>query len=194
LSKYLRYGIIEDLDTVRHIPLGRFWGTQVSITPWLWLGLPVFFALGLALNIFQPGASLAGAAYAAGVFVLAVGISTLLHALGHVVGGKIVRGPMDELLLTATRGVNLYFGDQNAVPGYVHLGRALGGPLLNLLVAALLARVQAVGGQGWGAALVAGVGSTSLFIGAGALLPLPSVDGEVIWREVGRYLSARRRA
>jgi hypothetical protein len=36
--------------------------------------------------------------------------------------------------------------------------------------------------------LLASLASTNLFFGAGGLLPLPSVDGQVIWREVFHWL------
>jgi len=184
LNKYLRYGFIEDLDTVRHIPLGKLGGVQLSVTPITWLSPVVFFLLGLLLNRIRPGLSLTETLYRAGVFVIGVEISTLVHALGHILGGKLVRSPMDELLLTATRGVNIYSGDQNALPGFIHLGRAMGGPVLNLLVAGSLLQLQNIVGIGFGADLLAAVVSTSLFMGVGGFAPLPSVDGEVIWREV----------
>ena len=134
------------------------------------------------------------AAYRAGVLVLGVGISTAIHALGHIGGGKLVGSPMDELLFTAIRGVNIYHGDQTAVPGYAHQGRALGGPALNLLVYAALALPLPLTAPGLSADVLASVASTSLFMGAGGLLPLPSVDGQVIWREVRRWAAARRHA
>jgi hypothetical protein len=58
----------------------------------------------------------------------------------------------------------------------------------------MLAGPLALGGRGLPAEVLAGIGSTSLFMGAGGLLPLPSVDGQVVWREVGRYLWSWRRA
>ncbi len=54
MSKYLRYGIIEDLDTVRYIPYGTFWGVKLSRTPLTWLSPFVFFGLRLALSLFGP--------------------------------------------------------------------------------------------------------------------------------------------
>lgn len=194
MHRYLRFAILENLDTVRHIPVGRVWGVPVSVTPWIWLHPVVFSGLHLALGALGPRQTLAEALQSSVAFVVGVAVGTLVHALGHIVGGQLVRSPMDELLLTATRGVNLYHGDQSAVPGRVHLGRAVGGPALNLLFAGLLAA-----GLGW--LLPGGVGgllgqtlnsvvSTSLYIGLGGLLlPLPSVDGWVIWREVLRALN-----
>ena len=37
MSSYLRYGFIENLDTVRRIPIGRFWGVGLLVTPLTWL-------------------------------------------------------------------------------------------------------------------------------------------------------------
>jgi hypothetical protein len=187
LNKYLRYGFIEDLDTVRHIRLGRFWGIELSVTPTSWLSLVVFFLLGFLLNAFRPGVGLNEILYTAGVFTIGVEISTLIHALGHILGGKLVRSPMDELLLTATRGVNIYSGEQKDLRGFVHLGRAMGGPVLNLFAAGVAPGIQALVGFGFSADLLAAIASTSLFMGVGGFAPLPSVDGQVIWREVYRW-------
>lgn len=189
MNKYLRYGFIEDLDTVRHISLGRVWGIEFSVTPTIWLSPFVFFLLGFLLNAFRQGTALSETLYKAGVFVIGVEVSTLIHALGHILGGKLVRSPMDELLLTATRGVNIYSGDQKDVQGFVHLGRALGGPVLNLFAAGVALGLQSLVGIGFSADLLEAIASTSLFMGVGGFAPLPSVDGQVIWREVYRWFA-----
>lgn len=51
---------------------------------------------------------------------------------------------MDEFVITATRDVNLYHGDQSLIPGYVHLVRSLGGPIFNLFVAGVCPAVATV--------------------------------------------------
>ena len=200
MSRYLRYAIIEDLDTVRHIPVGQVMGVKVSVTPITWLNPAVFFGVYVALSALGPHQSAAELARKGGVFAVGVVIGTLVHALGHILGGKLVHSPMDELLLTATRGVNIYHGDQTGLPGRVHLGRALGGPALNLLVAAALAVAYAAASRwllpapvtGLPAELMASIISINLNIGVLAILPLPSVDGQVIWREVLRSPPVRR--
>lgn len=191
LNKYLRYGFIENLDTVRHILVGKFWGIKLSVTPITWLSPIVFFALGVILGTFESRMNLTQTLYHTGVFVIGVEISTLIHALGHILGGKLVRSPMDELLLTATRGVNIYHGDQDAIPGFVHIGRAMGGPILNLLIYGVMMQLLHYSGVGFRSDLLAAIASTSLFMGAGGFLPLPSVDGQVIWREVFHWLVVR---
>ena len=188
MSRYLRYGIIEDVDSVRHIPVGTFWGVRLSITPLVWLGPFIFFGLRLLLRSVVAGVTLDERLSDALLFTLAVEVVTVLHALGHIIGGKLVGSPMDELLITATRDVNLYSGPQEIYPGYIHLGRALGGPVFNLILAGLLyACVPLLPATLWTTAIerIAGM---NLFFGLGGFLPLPSVDGEVIWREVLRPL------
>jgi len=132
--------------------------------------------------------------YHVGVFVVGVEISTLIHAFGHILGGKLVRSPMDELLLTATRGVNIYQGDQGLVQSSVHVGRASGGPILNLLIYAVMLQLLPHRGVGFGTDVLAAIASTSLFMGAGGFLPLPSVDGQVIWREGFQWLQGVTRS
>lgn len=91
---------------------------------------------------------------------------------------------MTEIYLAAIRPLTLY-PDQQEPARYVHLGQALGGPLFNLLLALMTGAgwqlAPATLPQPYYAGLVAFL-LANLLYGLGALLPLPSVDGEVIWR------------
>jgi hypothetical protein len=127
------------------------------------------------------------------LFCIAVEVATVVHVLGHIFGGKLVHSPMDQLLVTATRDVNVYHGDQNVFPGHVHMARAIGGPILNLLVAWLCLAGGEKIATGFGADLLGMLASVNLFFGWGGFLPLPSVDGIVIWREILRPILARFR-
>ena len=191
MSKYLKYGIIEDIDTVRRIPIGRFWGVTLLVTPLTRLGPFVFFGLYFLLNLLNTHLGLADRLFQALLFTIAVEITTILHAFGHILSGKMVHSAMDELLITATRDVNLYHGDQSLIPGHVHLVRSLGGPLFNLLVAGLFSALAVVIVPGFWSALTASLISINRFFGFGGFLPLPSVDGEVIWRELLRPIYSR---
>ena len=191
MSKYLKYGIIEDIDTVRRIPIGRFWGVNLLITPITWLGPFVFFGLHFLLNLLNPRVGLTDRLYQSMLFTIAVEITTVLHALGHIISGKMVNSAMDELLITTTRDVNLYHGDQSQIPSHVHLIRSLGGPIFNLIVAGFLSILAAGVAPGFWSALVVSLISTNRFFGFGGFFPLPSVDGEVIWRELLRPIRTR---
>ncbi|MBC7875591.1 MAG: hypothetical protein H7Y59_00355 [Anaerolineales bacterium] len=186
MSKYLKYGIIEDVDTVRRIPIGRFWDVTLMITPITWLGPFIFFGLHFLLNLINVELGLGERLYQAMLFTIAVELTTIFHAFGHILSGKMVRSAMNELLITTTRDVNLYHGDQSLLPGHVHLIRSLGGPVFNLLVAGVCIAFAPLISQGFWSALISSLISTNLFFGIGGFLPLPSVDGEVIWREVLR--------
>lgn len=188
LHKYMLYGFVENLDTVRHIRLGKFWGVRVSVTPLIWLNPLIFLGLYLLFHWSDANAGSLTFWIAALISVVAIDVTTLLHAFGHIFGGKFVKSPMDELLLTATRGVNIYPGEQSRLPSSIHLGRALGGPIFNLLLGVpLLLQLPSIPQGGW-YDLILVLASTNLFFGLGALLPLPSVDGQVIWRELFRAL------
>jgi hypothetical protein len=191
MSKYLKYGIIEDVDTVRRIPIGRFWGVNLLVTPITWLGPFVFFGLHFILNLLHLNLSLRERIYQSLLFTIAVEMTTVLHAFGHILSGKMVHSAMDELLITTTRDVNLYHGDQSAIPGHVHLVRSLGGPVFNLLIAGLCLIFAPLLSPGFWSDLVASLISTNLFFGVGGFIPLPSVDGEVIWRELLRPIASR---
>ena len=184
MSKYFWYGIIEDIDTVRRIPIGRFWGVTLLVTPLTWLGPFVFFGVNILLNALNSRISLADRLYQALLFMIAVETTTLLHAFGHILSGKLVRSPMDELLITATRDINLYHGDQSRIPGYVHLVRSIGGPIFNVFVAGICALIATRVAPGFWSSFITGLVATNLFFGLGGLLPLPSIDGAVIWREL----------
>ncbi len=187
MSKFLKNGIVEDIDTIPRIPIGRFWNVVLSITPLTWLGPFIFFGLHLLLNLINNQLSLNERLHQAMIFTIVVEITTVLHAFGHILSGKIVHSAMDELLIASTRDVNLYHGDQSLIPGSIHLVRSLGGPIFNLLVAGMCYTFASMVAPGFWLALITSLISTNLFFGLGGLLPIPSVDGEVIWREIIRF-------
>jgi Zn-dependent protease len=184
VSNILKNGIPEDIDTVKRISVGKFWGVKLLITPFIWLGPIIFFGLHFLLNLIDVQLSLVERLNQAIFFTIAVEITTLLHAFGHILSGKLVRSPMDELLIASTRDVNVYHGDQSHFPRYVHLVRSLGGPLFNILVAGICYAFAPMVTHVFWSNLLAVLISTNLFFGIGSFLPIQSVDGEVIWREI----------
>jgi len=191
VAKILKYGILEDIHTVRRIPVGRFWGITLLITPYTWLGPIFFFVAHFLLNLLKDHLTMTDRLYQSMLFTIAVELTTVFHAFGHILSGKIVNSAMNELLITTTRDVNLYHGDQSHVPGYIHLARSLGGPLFNLLVAGVCIFFSTKFSQGFVSDLLASLIGTNLFFGIGSFVPIPSVDGEVIWREILRPFRAR---
>lgn len=186
-----KYGILENLATVRRIPIGKFWNVNLLITPLTWLGPFIFFSLHFILNLFNTQLTLNERLYQSMIFTIAVEITTVLHAFGHILSGKMVNSAMDELLITTTRDVNLYHADQSTIPGYIHIARSLGGPLFNLLMAGIFSIFSLLVSSSFWSTLIASLISTNLFFGLGGFLPIPSIDGEVIWRELFRAFRAK---
>lgn len=187
--RYLKYAFLDDLDSVRHIQIGRLWGVRLAVTPTVWIQVPFFFVIGAALT-FLPGRLPIGTGIGerignAMIFTVAGLIANTVHSLGHVVSGTLAGSAMDKLLITATRDSNIYEGDQSAVRGRTHIARAIGGPVANLLAAGFTYLILSLVGGG-PHALLTRIAGVNLGFGLGAFLPLPSVDGEVIWREVWR--------
>ena len=191
MHKYLKFFLIENLDTVRRIRIGQFWNVSLLITPWTWLSPFIFFGLHFLLNLLDTRLSLNERLVQSIIFTLAVEVATTLHAFGHILSGKLVHSAMDELLITATRDVNLYNGDQSKVPGYVHLVRSLGGPILNILTGIFFLFAAKWIPPGFWTDVNANMISVNLFFGLGGLLPVPSVDGQVIWREIIHWMKKK---
>lgn len=191
MHKYLKFFLIENLDTVRRIRIGQFWNVSLLITPWTWLSPFIFFGLHFLLNLLDTRLSLNERLVQSIIFTLAVEVATTLHAFGHILSGKLVHSAMDELLITATRDVNLYHGDQSKVPGSVHLVRSLGGPILNILTGIFFLFAAKWIPPGFWTDVNASMISVNLFFGLGGLLPVPSVDGQVIWREIINWMKRK---
>ena len=184
MHKHLRYGVLENLSQVRRIRVGQLWGVALLATPIAWLSPVVFFALHFLLNLLNTQLTLNQRLAQSLLFTVVVELASVTHALGHIISGKLVGSAMDALLITATRYVNVYEGDQTIFPSRIHIGRAAGGPLLNLLAAGIAYAVAGSNEAAFATRFIA----INLFFGLGGLLPLPSVDGGVIWREVWRLL------
>jgi hypothetical protein len=188
MNKYNKFFIIENLDIVRRIRIGRFGGVDLLVTRITWLGPFVFFGFHFLVNLINVNISMNERLSQSLIFAFAVEVTTAIHALGHIASGKLVGSVMDELLITAVRDVNIYHGDQTQFPAKVHLGRALGGPTLNLIVVAVFMLAGPSIPAGFWSNLNTSLISVNLFFGVGSFLPLRSVDGEVIWREVRSLL------
>jgi len=193
VNKYLKHFILEDLDTVRRIKLGRFWDVNIFITPLTWLNPFIFFGLYFAINLLKTRLTLSDRLIEASFFTLAVEIAIALHTFGHLLSGKMVHSAMNQLLITATREVTLYDGDQSQISSRVHLGRSLGGPLFNLFSAGIFFILIRSVEPGFWMNLLSSLISVNLFLGLGSFLPIPSVDGEVIWREIRKLIFSSKK-
>lgn len=172
----------EDIEAAPRRHLFTMLGIPWTATPHAWTQIIPNFALGVMTALIFVRGSFGEQALYGLLFGLLLMLTNVLHSLGHIISGKWIGFPMDENLITSSRHVNIYRSDPPNLPGRVHLARALGGPLMNISIGLLALLLWVVGG-GPAALFFALV---NLGFGFGSFAPIPSVDGEVIWRELRR--------
>lgn len=172
-------GVFENIYTTPRKRLFCLLGIPVDFTPLAWINPLLMLPLALLLTfVFYPAVPLIQRAGWTVLWILLMQLTFWTHSIGHIISGKIVGAPMDSLLITATRQVNIYNGDQRQYPPRVHMLRAAGGGIANI----------AVGFVGLILIVLFGIRPTLLLLtvfnlsGIAAYLPLESVDGATILR------------
>jgi hypothetical protein len=179
--------IFEDVRTCRRRRVGAVAGAECFVTSYAWLSGPFFLVIGLALALLQAFGRqggpllLGGAAYGSILF-----LSNLAHSAGHVLAGRMVGSPGGVVLMTATFHVNYHCCDREICTRWTHVGRSAGGPATNLLLGGIALGWYAITGSQW----LDFAAKANIIIGIMLLLPIPSIDGWVIW---GEMLGFRRR-
>jgi hypothetical protein len=116
------------------------------------------------------------------------------HQVGHAVSARWVGHPMEAAVLYWVLGFSRYPQDEPVLPAEVHIQRALGGPLANLLLATIIglfvwtSRNTANNSVVWWFAVF--VFLENLFIySLAAFLPLGFTDGNTLlywWQKRGK--------
>ncbi len=176
--------VFEDYQTAPRRRLFSILGTPWNITPYGWIAIPAFFAPGFLITFYVLNHADTGNRVLASVIAGLMSLGVIVtHEVGHQISARLVGGPMDEVLIAAVRLITLYH-DTVEPPSRVHLGRALGGPIMNLILAAVLFGGVAIAQTPPLRTILMTSAFISLGYGLGSFLPIPSVDGEVIWREL----------
>ena len=119
------------------------------------------------------------------VYGLVVISVQVIHTVGHILSSRRVSPPMREVRSLLVGFATLYPREAVPLPASTHLTRSLGGPIMNLVVGLVALLIWGViGGHG-----LSFFGWVNVALGLIALLPIPGIDGSVIWRELGNYLS-----
>jgi hypothetical protein len=163
--------------------LFSLFGIPVTWTARSWRFFPPKFAIGVVVALLalpdQP--VLFRLMWGIGYGLLLFGV-LFLHIIGHMISSRLVAPPMTEARIEQTLIETRYDSDPSDLPPRVHLVRSLGGPTINLLLGSL-ALLLGYSVDHHALRFFAGA---NLAICALVLLPFPSVDGSVIWRELPR--------
>jgi Zn-dependent protease len=178
--------VFENLETTPRRRLFSLLGVDWVATPYAWLSLPFWCAIGVLCALAERSGAGIGLRLAGGVaYGVMLALCNTAHSVGHIVSARLAGTPIDALLLTATRDVTLYFGAKRTASRGVRIGRALGGPLASLSIGLVALGLSRVVGGAW----LAMFAYFNLAVGAWTLMPVPSLDGWVIW---GGLLARRR--
>jgi hypothetical protein len=179
----LPIGVLEPIDRRHRSTKFALLGVPVSFTRWAWLSYPIMMATALPLAWLEKrnegAVTVALRAWQLGAIFM---MANNLHSLGHILAGKIAGAPMDELIVTSTRQVNHYQGDQSHHPTSTHVTRAMGGMAMNLLIAVIFFVLY----HGLGKK-ISPLRDIALVNGATALssmMPVESVDGGSILEQL----------
>jgi Zn-dependent protease len=162
------------------IKLGRLAGLQLSAMPsaiisaiGLWTLLTMLAAEIIPLSI--------GSAILGGLIAVVLHyMSETLHQLGHALAAKRTGYPMIGIRFWFVLGTALYPPAEPSLPGRIHIQRALGGPIVSVLIGAIAAVLAALstGLIGWIIAFLAF--DNLVVLGLGAFVPLGFTDGSTI--------------
>lgn len=166
-------------------PLFRWLGVDFMVTQSAWQMLVFWGVFGVVVALLALGDLSFPARLGWGLVYALLGLVSYVgvHLGGHIVSGRSVNAVMSSAVADGVRIYNVYADPPDAdLPPRVHLGRAVGGPLANLLVS-LIAFIAwaAVGGH-----VLAFLAIFNLLSGLSSLVPIPGVDGHVILRELRR--------
>jgi hypothetical protein len=110
----------------------RVLNTPVKIKPVALIYVVVLWAgLTWAGLHWHPGRTLLAGLCIGFVSMLLMVLADFGHPFGHVLSARVARAPMDEIVISGEMPRTLYLN--NDVPAQVHVLRATGGPLFNLL-------------------------------------------------------------
>lgn len=173
--------IFENVTTAPPRKLFTLLGVEWMATAYAWVSLPLYLLIGLVIAFILNRDQPLEARLWLGVFYsVLLHLGNVIHSIGHTLSSRWVGAPLDINLITATFYLTLYDDDSKHVSKWAHIGRALGGPLANLLVGLGTLAV-------WLATQIEWLGLFSVYNLATAaylFLPIPSIDGGVLWKEL----------
>jgi hypothetical protein len=176
--------VFENTDTPRLNKLFTLLDVDVMAAPRAWLGVVLALIIGVVVSLIGAPVDGVGAQILVGiVYGLLIYAATFVHGLGHIISSRMVNGPMQYLILTTTLPITRYDdADESAIPSRVHIGRSLGGPAANALlsIAGLVLYVLV------NSPFFLFIGIQNAVFTIMVLLPIPTLDGSVIWRELRR--------
>ena len=176
--------VVEDLDRSRQTRMFTFLGVDYYSTPKAWVSLPITILIGIIIALlFAPDEQLQSQIISGIGYGFIIMISSFCHGVGHILSSRLVDAPVTYIIETATVYVT-HYDDKVDQSSRVHLIRALGGPVFNLLLGIIAITTYQIALPNH---FLLFFGVVNLGIGIFTLLPIPTLDGAVIWHELRNW-------
>jgi len=173
--------VFENTEESQQRKLFTFWGVDYFATSYTWVNLPLMAIFGIVIAlIFAPVDQLLPQILVGIGYGLLIIISSFCHSIGHIISSRFVSAPVKFILVTATVNITHYEDDKEQ-PSRVHVGRSLGGPILNLLLGLIVIAIYMFAMPSH---FLLFFGSANLIFATFSSLPIPTVDGAVILHEL----------
>jgi hypothetical protein len=169
--------------------LGTIYGVKIIARPSAIIASIALWAVATEVATVFFHASLAAGIVQGLVVTLIHWLSDLLHQLGHAIAARSTGYPMSGLRLWFLVSSGLYPLDEPELPARTHVRRALGGPIMSLIVTVItgvIALLTRNAGSPYTWIAVFAFLDNFLIFTLGAFLPLGFTDGSTLlrlWRE-----------
>ena len=169
--------------------LGTVGGVKITARPSAIIASIALWAVATEVATTFFGATLASGIVQGLVVTLLHWMSDLLHQAGHAIAARSTGYPMSGLRLWFLISSGLYPLDEPELPARTHVRRALGGPLMSLIVtfvAGVVALLMRNAGSPYTWIAAFAFLDNLLIFTLGAFLPLGFTDGSTLlglWRE-----------
>jgi hypothetical protein len=174
---------------MKTIYLGKLGGLTISTKPNAFIGSILLWAVLAAVGMFVLRLpvlqAMIGGLLAAFMHLL----FEMIHQFGHAIAAKRTGYPMIGMRFWWILAQSIYPSDEPEIAPSAHVKRALGGPIISLIMTVITGIIalllMPVGGLAWILAAFAFLDSL-LFFTLGALLPLGFTDGSTLLRYWGK--------
>jgi hypothetical protein len=165
--------------------LGTVGGVKITARPSAIIASIALWAVATEVATAFFGASLAAGILQGLIVTLIHWLSDMLHQAGHAIAARLTGYPMSGLRLWFLLSSGLYPLDEPELPARTHVRRALGGPIMSLIVtviAGVIASLLGTAGSPYTWIVVFAFLDNFLIFTLGAFLPLGFTDGSTLLR------------
>jgi len=165
--------------------LGTIGGVKITARPSAIIASIALWAIATEVATAFFHASLAAGIVQGMIVTLLHWLSDLLHQAGHAIAARSTGYPMTGLRLWYLLSSGLYPLDEPELPARTHVRRALGGPIMSLIVtviAGVIAWLMGSAGSPYTWIAVFAFLDNLLIFTLGAFLPLGFTDGSTLLR------------